>query len=253
MTENLKKDAAPFMLTAVAVCIIFAIGLYTPKLSKIPALPQKPPLTLTVTISGYQWWWQADFNGFTTANEIHIPVGVPVLLKLKSMDVAHSFWVPALVRKTKMIPGIVSQRWIKAKKPGVYHSECAECGPQHAHMSLDIVAQDMPAFQAWEERQKTMPQQPAGEQAAAGQNIFMNNCAACHTIRGTPAVGIYAPDLTHLQSRSRIAAGLMTNTPKHLKKWIAHAQELKPGSLMPDIGLSADEVSALTDYLSTLK
>ncbi len=239
--------------TGLSTCILFGMGVYMlAVLNKTSAPPQTPVLTVVVT--GYQWWWEAEFDKFSTANEIHIPVGVPVLIKLKSADVIHSFWIPTLAGKTQMIPGLVNQQWIEADKPGIYSGQCAEfCGVQHAHMALEIVAQNMPDFKAWESHQLTMAQPSSGKEAAAGQKVFMNNCAACHTIRGTAADGVYAPDLTHLQSRRLIAAGLMTNTPEHLANWIAHVQELKPDSLMPDIALSPAEQAALAAYLSTLK
>lgn len=239
--------------TGISTVFLLGMGVYMLMVLNQTSTPPYSP-AFTITVTGYQWWWKAEFNNFITANEIHIPVGVPVLVKLKSADVIHSFWVPTLAGKTQAIPGLNNQQWIEADKPGIYRGNCAEfCGVQHAHMALEVVAQTMPDFQAWESHQRSVAQPPADGKAVAGQKIFLSNCAACHTVRGTPAAGVYAPDLTHLQSRRLIAAGLTTNTPEHLADWIAHAQELKPGTLMPDIPLPPDQAAALLAYLETLK
>jgi cytochrome c oxidase subunit 2 len=239
--------------TGISTCILLGMGIYMLMvLNEVSAPPQTPALTLTVT--GYQWWWKVEMGNVATANEIHIPVGVPVLVKLRSADVIHSFWAPVLAGKTQAIPGLVNQQWIEADKPGRYWGDCAEfCGDQHAHMAFEIVAQTQPDFQAWEGHQQETAQPPANENTIAGQKVFMTNCAACHTIRGTAASGAYAPDLTHLQSRRLIAAGLLTNTPDHVADWVAHAQELKPSALMPDTVLKPADAAALIAYLSTLK
>jgi cytochrome c oxidase subunit 2 len=235
--------------TGLSTVVLLGMGIYMlVVLNHISTPPSSPALAVTVT--GHQWWWKVEYDNFTTANEIHIPSGVPVLIKLKSADVIHAFWVPTLAGKTQAIPGLINRQWIQADKPGLYRGDCAEfCGVQHAHMGFDVIAQDMSNFTAWANHQREAAQSPA----SVGQKIFMTKCAACHSVRGTQAAGAYAPDLTHLQSRRMIAAGLMTNTPEHLADWIVHAQELKPDSLMPDIALSADEQAALTAYLETLK
>jgi cytochrome c oxidase subunit 2 len=239
--------------TGISTSILFAMGIYMLVVLNETSAPAQTP-TLTVMVTGYQWWWQAGYGNFSVANEIHIPVGVPVLFKLQSADVIHTFWAPTLAGKTQLIPGFVNRQWIEADKPGVYSGQCAEfCGDQHAHMAFEIVAQNLPDYEAWESHQRGAALPTSDKNAVDGQTIFMNNCAACHAIRGTAADGVFAPDLTHLQSRHLIAAGLMTNTPKHLADWIAHAQELKPDSLMPDIALPPAEAAALAAYLSTLK
>jgi cytochrome c oxidase subunit 2 len=188
-----------------------------------------------------------------TANEIHIPVGMPVLVKLKSADVIHAFWVPMLAGKTQMIPGLTNRQWIEADVAGVYRGQCMQyCGVQHAHMGLEIVAQSQDEFRTWQEAQLRPAATSSATDITAGKGLFMDNCAGCHTVRGTEAVGAHAPDLTHLQSRRLIAAGSLTNTPEHLVQWITHAQELKPGARMPSFTLSDTEISALSAFLSTL-
>jgi cytochrome c oxidase subunit 2 len=244
--------------TGLSTCILFAMTIYMLiTLNKIAKPMHAPALTLTVT--GYDWWWKIEYeNGdssrrLITANEIHIPVGQPVLVKLKSADVIHAFWVPVLAGKTQAIPGLTNQQWIEADAEGVYLGQCTQyCGLQHAHMGLEVVAQSEAEFNAWQDAQrKTAATVPAGD-VKEGWGIFLDQCAGCHGVRGTEAAGVHGPDLTHLNSRRLIAAGLLTNTPDHLVQWITHAQELKPGSRMPDTVLTATETSALSAFLSTL-
>ena len=152
-----------------------------------------------------------------------------------------------------MIPGLANQQWIEADSEGIYRGQCTQyCGVQHAHMGLEVVAQSAAEFQQWQDAQlRTAATTPAID-INAGKTLFLDRCAGCHTIRGTEAVGAHAPDLTHLKSRRLIAAGLLTNTPEHLVKWITHAQDLKPGARMPSMELTVAEISALSAFLSTL-
>ena len=244
--------------TGVSTCILFVLTLYTLiTLNEVAKPAHAPALTLTVT--GYDWWWKVEYEDndptrrFVTANEIHIPVGVPVLVKLKSADVIHAFWVPTLAGKTQMIPGLTNQQWIEADTEGVYRGQCTQyCGVQHAHMGFEVVAQNAAEFQKWQDAQRRTAATTSATDVNAGHKLFLDHCAGCHAIRGTEAVGAHAPDLTHLKSRRLIAAGLLTNTPDHLVQWITHAQDLKPGARMPSMVLTAADIAALSAFLSTL-
>jgi cytochrome c oxidase subunit 2 len=224
------------------------------------AAPPAPP-RLSITVTGYQWWWEAVYDGddparrFATANEIHIPAGEPVLFRLRSADVIHAFWVPALGGKTQMIPGQINRQWLQADKPGVYRGQCVQyCGVQHAHMGFEIVAQPPEEFRAWERAQRAKARAlPAAGKIPAGARLFLQACAACHTVRGSAAAGAHGPDLTHLASRRSIAAALLPNTAENLRRWILHAQGMKPGVRMPDFPLTARQRDALVAYLQSLK
>jgi cytochrome c oxidase subunit 2 len=217
-----------------------------------------PPLTIAVT--AYDWWWKVDYadnadptQRFTTANEIHIPVGIPVKIELKSADVIHSFWVPQLAGKTQAIPGQTNTQWIQADRPGVYRGQCSQfCGAQHAHMGFDVVAQPRAEFDAWRASQIRQAVPPVDEPGRTGQKVFMNRCAGCHAVRGSDAAGVFAPDLTHVGSRGKLAAGVLSNTPEHMLDWIQHAQQIKPDSLMPSIALTTQDAAALSAYLAIL-
>jgi len=242
--------------TGISTCILFALAIYALITLNAIANPTHAP-ALTLTVTGYDWWWKVEYEdddptrSFVTANEIHIPVGQPILVKLKSADVIHAFWVPMLAGKTQMIPGLANQQWIQADVEGVYGGQCTQyCGVQHAHMGLEIVAQSEDEFRTWQDAQRGEAEMTAG--INAGKSLFLDRCAGCHAIRGTEAVGAHAPDLTHLNSRRLIAAGLLTNTPDHLVQWITHAQNLKPGARMPSMVLTATELNALSAFLSTL-
>jgi cytochrome c oxidase subunit 2 len=244
--------------TGISTCILFALAIYSLiTLNTISKPAHAPALTLTVT--GYDWWWKVEYEyddptrNFVTANEIHIPVGQPVLVKLKSADVIHAFWVPMLAGKTQMIPGLINQQWIEADTEGVYRGQCTQyCGVQHAHMGLEVVAQSETEFLLWADNQRKSIETVSATGINKGKKLFLDRCSGCHSIRGTEAVGAHAPDLTHLHSRRLIAAGLLTNTPEHLVQWITHVQELKPGARMPSMELTAAEISSLSAFLSTL-
>lgn len=245
--------------TGVSTCILLALVVYVLITLNTISKPTRPP-TLTLTVTGYDWWWKVEYEesdparGFVTANEIHIPVGEPVLIKLKSADVIHAFWVPLLAGKTQMIPGSVNRQWLEADAEGIYRGQCTQyCGVQHAHMGFEIVAQSPAAFRKWQDEQRSAASLPTARDVNQGKEFFMEHCSGCHSVRGTGAVGAHAPDLTHLTSRRLIAAGLLANTPENRIKWITHAQELKPGARMPSFALASDEIAVLSAFLSTLK
>lgn len=224
--------------------------------AKVNSPATKPALTIEVT--GHQWWWEVRYDSdqpsqtFTTANEIHIPVGPPVLVKLTSADVIHSFWAPALTGKTDTIPGRVNITWLQTDRPGVYRGQCTEyCGAEHAKMALYVIAEAPAAFEAW--RQNQIRVQTEAPRAMPGQGVFLARCGACHTVRGTPAGGLVGPDLTHLMSRQTIASGIMPNTVSSLSGWVSDPQSIKPGAKMPATNLSGPDLRAVVAYLETLK
>jgi len=245
--------------SAISAAVLVGAALWTfSTLAAVSGPPVKPALTIHVT--GHQWWWEARYESnetsriFTTANEIHIPTGKPVKMLLSSVDVIHSFWVPQLTGKTDLIPGQQNQSWIEADTAGTYRGQCGEyCGLQHAHMALAVVAQPQQQFDAWWEHQLEPPPPPANRTVTEGQANFLVHCALCHAVRGTTADGKLGPDLSHLMTRQTIASGTLPNTIGYLSAWIADPQHIKPGNLMPILELSSAQLSAVRDYLETLK
>ena len=214
-----------------------------------------------LTITGRQWWWEIRYEDarpdrvVVTANEIHVPVGQPVLLRLRGSDVIHSFWVPSLAGKRDLIPGRDTGLWIQADRPGTFQGQCAEfCGHQHAHMRFLVIAQPPAEFEAWLEGQRASAPEPATDEERRGREVFLaGSCVMCHTIRGTAAGSIVGPDLTHLASRQTIAAGARPNTRDHLAAWVADPQRTKPGARMPVPELPPADLQALVTYLRSLR
>lgn len=236
----------------ISTVVLFAMAIAAfAGLMAVAAPPRPAPLIIAVT--GYDWWWKADYGDFATANELHIPTGVPVLIQLQSADVIHAFWVPQLAGKTQMIPGVSTQQWLQADQPGVYRGQCTQfCGLQHAHMAFEVVAQSPADFERWRAGQAAPALPPVAPDALAGRLVFGARCGACHTVRGSDASGVHGPDLTHLMSRRMIAAGLTATTPDSVMDWVAHAQERKPGARMPDTRLSPQDTARLRAYLAGL-
>lgn len=216
---------------------------------------------LDIEIIAHQWWWDVRYlhhdpsRIVRTANELHLPAGVPVRITLKSNDVIHSFWVPNLSGKQDLIPGRVNNLIIRPLREGVYRGQCAEfCGLQHAHMALDVTVESPAAFAAWRERQSRLAPPPATPLQRAGYAyVTTRECAVCHNIAGTPASGQVAPDLTHLAGRRSIGAGTFPMSRGHLYAWIADPQSAKPGNNMPYVGLEPQELHAIVAYLETLR
>lgn len=210
-----------------------------------------------IEVVGHQYWWEVKYldEEVTTANEFHIPAGVPVRLTLRSEDVIHSFWVPELAGKIDMVPGNTTHLVIQADRPGSYRGQCAEfCGVQHANMALHVVADDPADYDEWLADMRAPASPPTGPLARAGQEVFETGpCGACHTVRGTRADGTRGPELTHVARRRTLGAGTVTNTRANLSQWVIDAQSIKRGSLMPPIPLSAEEHRAVVAYLEQLE
>jgi cytochrome c oxidase subunit 2 len=217
---------------------------------------------ITFNVTGYQWWWQIEYSDpnnpsyrFRTANEIHIPVGRPVVFNLTSRDVIHSFWVPNLHGKKDLIPGYVTSIWLQADRPGVFRGQCAEfCGLQHARMAFYVTAEDDATFKGWLAAQRQPAVDPSNDETRRGQEIFLRStCSQCHTVRGTIAGAALGPELTHMGSRGTVGAGTLSNTLDHIQRWVRDPTVIKPGTRMPPIDINDNDLRALTAYLESLK
>jgi cytochrome c oxidase subunit 2 len=209
-----------------------------------------------VEVTGHQWWWEVRYPGLgiVSANEIHIPVGRPVRLTVRSADVIHSFWVPQLHGKIDLVPGRVNAIWLDAARAGTYRGQCAEyCGLQHALMGVLVVAHDPASHAAWSLRERATAGPPPDTLAAAGRRVFDRVCAVCHAVRGTLAAGAAGPDLTHIATRMTLAAGTLPNNRANLTAWVADAQGIKPGNKMPTMNLQPAELRAVVAYLESLR
>jgi cytochrome c oxidase subunit 2 len=267
--------------TAAPALVVFILVLVTARTLWEVNVPPPPPRegdnTLFVTVVGRQWWWEYTYDHYNgkpirgigpdgrvtdlrviTANELHVPASEkglprPVYLTLKSADVCHSFWVPRLGGKTDLIPGRVNAMWFQTDQPGLYFGQCAEyCGTQHANMLLRVFVDSRSEFERWlENEQKPAVEDPT---ARAGRSAFQaQSCVNCHRVRGTPADGSYAPDLTHLMRRETLASCMVENSSDKLRRWVVDPQQIKPGCLMPAFGLGDQEREDIVRYLLTLR
>lgn len=216
--------------------VVAALLVYGTDVGRRIVLETGEPLVIEVT--GHQWWWEFRYPAtdgapeVVTANELHVPVGVPLKFSLESADVVHSFWIPSLSGKVDAVPGRVNVLRMEASVPGQYLGQCAElCGAQHAHMKFTVTAESPEAFAAWREARGA----PAAH-AGAGFDAFVDaGCAECHTLRGTAADGTAGPDLTHVGARPTLGATGVTNEPGALRRWVArHGWDVKPGNLGPE-------------------
>jgi cytochrome c oxidase subunit 2 len=246
--------------TSVTIVILFAL-LVAAVVTGRAMSSQRDDTALLVTVTGYQWWWDVEYQHpdpserVRTANELHIPAGRTVAIKLLGADVIHSFWAPTLNGKMDAIPGHESYLWIRSDKPGIYRGQCAEfCGVQHAHMAFTVQVEPSDDFERWIQRQRHTAPAPESADAKRGLDVVQQrSCAMCHQILGTQAGGRAAPDLTHLASRPTIAAGTLPMSHDNLTAWIEDPQRFKPGTRMPKVDLSPDERRAVVTYLESLK
>jgi cytochrome c oxidase subunit 2 len=232
----------------VVIAALFVIGdLFVIKTTEAPAANAT---RLTVRVIGHMWWWEVRYPGTSvvTANELHIPARTPVRVEVQTKDVIHSFWVPRLNRTIDTIPGRTNAIELYADVPGRYRGQCDEfCGLQHAHMAFYVYADPPAVFRRWLARQA----KPASAKPPA---VFHTaGCDTCHAIRGTGASSDVGPDLTHVGSRTTLAALTIPNDASHLEDWILHNQEIKPGNQMPDIAIGGAQARALAHYLEGLK
>ena len=216
---------------------------------------------VVIEIEGRQYWWDIryldDQGGvlFRTANEVHIPVGREIELRLTAADVIHSVWAPRITGKLDMIPGRENIMRFRVDETGVFRGVCAEyCGLQHTRMAFLAIAETEPAYNAWLSSNTSPAREPESDQAAAGRTVFASSqCASCHTVRGVNSEATLGPDLTHIASRRTLAAATLANNRGNLAGWITNPQALKPGALMPPSTLSPDSLRSLLSYLEQLR
>jgi cytochrome c oxidase subunit 2 len=249
-TTGERRGAEIFWILGAALLLVIILvpTVRTMRVVDPPAGERTPDLLIT----GHQFWWEARYppSGVVAANEIHVPVGRPLLLRVESADVVHDFWVTQLTRKIDATPGHPVMIWLQADAPGVYLGACGRfCGVEHAWMRIRVVAEDPADFAAWQQAQSRTPVPPTGKDAIAGQQLYDRlACGHCHA--STMAVG---PDLNHLASRETLAGGVISNTPDNLARWLTDPDAIKRGSLMPDFHLGEREVRQLVAYLETLR
>ena len=251
-------------LAWIVVPILIVVGLFLATAHVIASIQNvTPPQGSTeVVVVGHQYWWEYRYPDLkiVTANELHVPLSdpahpTPTFLTLLSADTDHSFWVPRLAGKTDLIPNHPNRLWIDPHEAGLFLGQCAQyCGTQHAKMLLRVYVQPREEFDRWARDQRQSANvNTAASGVSSGQRVFESTaCTNCHTVSGTAANGQFGPDLTHLMSRDTLAAGAVPNTRENLRLWIRNPEAIKPGSKMPAMGLSDQDVNAVTAFLETL-
>jgi cytochrome c oxidase subunit 2 len=256
--DRVDRSESPGARTAVLVSgavvpavVLFALFVYMLTTLDATAEPRPKDSRFTIDVIGRQWFWDVRYpqQGIRTANELHVPVGVPVRVQARTADVIHSFWVPELNRKIDMIPGYDNSVLIRAGRAGVYRGQCAEfCGLQHANMAFYVVAESRAKFARWVAREQRRP-----STTAPGARVFSTvGCGGCHRIAGV-SDGTIGPDLSHVGSRIALAAGTIPNERGRLGGWILDPQHIKPGNKMPALPISGRRLQQLLDYLESLK
>lgn len=244
--ENVRLEVLWIAIPTLIVSGLFVVAVWVMWEVNPSILGKKPDLTVVA----HQWWWELHYSpsGVTAANEIHLPVGQKLLIRFKSADVIHTFWVPSFGQKIDVIPGHPNHLWLTIEHPGLYLGRCNSfCGLGHAHMGIMVVAQSPEDFNAWLAHQQQPAPPPSTDQAKKGFQVFINkNCGICHM------TGI-GPDLMHVGSRETLAAGTLSNTPANMAKWLKDPQAIKMGVKMPNNGLTTDQITYLTAYLEGLK
>lgn len=260
-SPDAERKATRVITAAVALTVLTLITLGVADFVVQRGLSAHPADALRVVVTGHQYWWQIEYDDpqpsrrLLTANEMHIPVGRPVELVLTSQDVIHSFWLPSITGKKDLIPGHTNTEVLIVDKPGKFTGQCAEfCGLQHAQMRLVLHADPPSEFEKWKQQQLAPARAPANPNEQRGQQVFLSSsCVLCHTIQGTAAAATVGPDLTHVASRSVLAAGALPNNSAALSAWILAPHRFKPGVQMPATALPPDDLAALTVYLESLR
>lgn len=222
--------------------------------------PPEGAETIKVVAIGHQWWWEFQYPelGVTTANELHVPVGKAIDVEVRSADVLHSFWIPQLAGKMDAVPGQINTMWFQADEAGKYYGHCTEyCGDSHANMRFLVFAEEEAEFKKWVKNESSDAAVPETVEQVNGQRIFMQGCNSCHAIKGTDAMGVVGPNLSHFGSRVSLGSSIYDNDTEHLSKWLKYPQKMKPGSLMNleqvNMVLSDSDVENLVAYLQNLK
>lgn len=251
---NKKLELVWTILPLLAVSFFFILTLRAMNDINSPIPKGKQP---DIIIIAHQWWWDMRYPKYNviTANELHLPVNKKLLMQIKSADVIHDWWVPALGRKTDAVPGRTNYAWIEADSIKSYEGTCSEyCGAEHAWMRIKVIAQSQSNFDEWIHEQQQAPSHPSDSIAIAGDSLFQNKtCSDCHAIAGTQADKHIGPDLTHLASRETILSGMLPNTKNNLIKWLEDPQKVKEGAHMPNFKLDSNQVNELVTYLEELK
>jgi cytochrome c oxidase subunit 2 len=220
-------------------------------------LKKVPPGAMTVKVIARQWSWLFQYeNGFQDP-ELRVPLGKPVKLLLTSLDVIHGFYVPAFRIKQDAVPGMTNHLWFQPTETGTFDVMCSQyCGLEHSHMLTKIVVLPDDEFTQWYQGRKV---EMAAKAPPSGYKLYQEKgCVACHSIDGSPRVG---PSFKGLFGKTEkvIAAGegqTVVADDTFIRNYIKDPNVVRVEGyppIMPKISLTDEELTALVDYIKSLK
>ncbi len=222
-------------------------------------LEQPQPGAMVVEVRGWQFWWDFHYkeHGVRDSNQLILPVGRPVTFEVtggdgSNYDVIHSFRIASLVGTRDAIPGVVTRITVTPEKEGNYYGQCVElCGASHANMRFRVMVVSQEEFDRWiAEAKAYQASAPTDPTLQRGEELFKQQCAACHGLKGVAQGLPNNPDLTFFGNRTTVGAGMWPNTPEYLEAWIKNSPGMKPGVKMPAfLHLSDQDVKAIAAYL----
>jgi cytochrome c oxidase subunit 2 len=214
------------------------------------------PDAIVIKVTGIQWSWKFEYENGVVSDELHLPVGKQVLLKMTSTDVIHSFWVPEFRVKQDLVPGRITELRITPTTIGTYSVACAElCGTSHSYMVKPVVVSQEAEFIAWlAEQIANVPDTPE----ARGEAIaVVNGCDACHSIDGAASnlgptwFGLAGSQVTLSDGTTVIADDdfLFESIKDPQAKIVAGFEN----QLMPTFGFTDEQIADLVAYIKTLR
>lgn len=265
--KQLHGHAKLEVIWTVIPALILAV-IAVPTVSAIFELTECGSDAKEIEVIGHQWWFEFNYpeEGIQTANVMVVPAGQEICTQMTSEDVVHNFWIPALNGKRYLIPGQTTLLRLQADEPGEYWGHCAEfCGLSHSLMRARVLALEPAEYDQWVEAQlqpAVLPEEGTFE--FEGWEVFQSKgCIQCHTVEvddevssNIVAAGAFeGPNLTHFASRNVFAgATLPEDGETHdqaLKRWLADPPSVKPGSFMPNLALTEQEIDALIAWLGS--
>ncbi|MEP6895128.1 MAG: cytochrome c oxidase subunit II [Chloroflexota bacterium] len=215
------------------------------------------PDAMVVKVTASQWSWKFDYPDYgITSTELYLPKGKPILLRMESTDVIHSFWVPEFRVKQDLVPGRVTELRITPILDGDFKVRCAElCGTGHYRMEQPVVVVDKAAFTSWVSDEQAKAALLVTPESKGEALVGSNGCAACHSINGSVGVGptwlglagskVDLEDGTTVPADDAYLAESIKDPKAKVVKGFA--------PVMPVFPFTDEEIANLVAYIKTLK
>lgn len=173
------------VIPTILVMVIFYFGM-----EEFKYIRTAPKDAINVQVTGRMWNWAYQYANGKRSDKLYVPVGKPVKLTLQSVDVLHSFYIPAFRIKEDVVPGRQTYLWFKPETMGPADVFCAEyCGQSHSYMLSKVIVMSQPEFDAWYSGRAALAAAPTSAESTALGLLEKHDCVGCHTLDGTEAVG----------------------------------------------------------------